>query len=167
MLHHYFSYKIVISKLVTHFRSHRLKAKLNTGVGKGLIKDLMIESSNLTRNKHISFLYYENLLDAKSAPKPSPMKSMKDSHIFFPSDNKRKLERALSKTNLIKSARRVNLPPIVTPQQLETDHGDTSLKEMESIDPNLDPIFTAEDLLHAQNAVDWDQASRRHSVSED
>lgn len=166
LLNHYFSYRIVVTKLMAHFRNHRLRAKLSTGPGKRLTKDLQIESSNFTRNKPVSYLYYNNLMDVKSQQVNSPFKSIKEGKKLMPSDHKIKFDRANTKATLLKSSKKLHLPHNSGPPALDSEPVETSLKEMESIDPNLDPIFSPDDILHAQNPEDWDRISRKPSMSD-
>lgn len=166
LLNHYFSYKIVATKLIAHFRNHRLKVKITTTTGKRQTKDLLIEGSNITRNKPLAYVYYNNLMDPKTQTSNSPLKTIKENKMFTLSDQKIKLDRALTKANLIKSSKKLHIPQNSGSIYHEKDIIGTSLKEMESIDHNLDPIFTNDDILHAQNPEDWDQTSRKPSMSD-
>lgn len=150
LLNHFFSYKIVINKLVNHHRVHRLITKMSTGLGKTKVKNLQIHGSNLTRNKPIAYLHYRNLIEPDLNHVIPGQILRQDSKKLSTADSKMKKDKGLSRSSRIPSSRKVIVPQNSLQKVHEDNAPEVSVHEIESIDANFDPIFTTDDIRQAK-----------------
>lgn len=164
LLQHFYAYKIVVRKIMSYSRLNRLKNKPFIGTGKEVVRNLCVEGSNMTRNKPLAYLYYNNLIQSK-AP---------DNRNAIPQDTVQ-LSVELNRANTTEYSvpeRRVHRKPSRRIGSPKKDHNSFSMSkkgrpgvpELEAEELNLDPIFNEKDIERADHPYSSSHSSNHDSM---
>lgn len=164
LLQHYYAYKVVVRKIMAYSRLHRIKNKPFIGTGKEVTKNLCVEGSNMTRNKSLSFLYYNNLIQSK-APEKRILKAQETGSFAIQINRTSTKDDSLydQKTHR-KSNRRIGQPKKSTNEHSKREVRCQNVPEMETVNLNLDPIFTEKDIDRADHPYSSSNSSNHDSM---
>jgi hypothetical protein len=155
-LDQYYSYKIVVRKLMTYGRLNRLKPLAHAATGKEQYKDICVEGNHTTHKQNVSYLFYNSLV--QSAPeakiqfkKSKPLKE-EETKITGNLIQSEKRQEIFNNANKIRSIRSTQQQNAIRDEEMTAGveskaEEPISVKEIESIDNDIGiKIFNEDDL---------------------